>query len=380
MIVRTWVSTMTTLVAVGAVALLLVVLTLAQARPTPVAAHPSPTPSPSPAPTAKPLPVPLEPAAQVVEIDAVDPSTGFALLCTHPGGGQCRYWVTVTSDGGNTWSKPVKVGPQVTTGESGHHIHFFDAEDGFVYGNQEAYVTHDGGKTWQNTGLKFLEVVAVVGRTPWAWVVTYPCAKGTVPPCAYVASLTSDGGRTWARHVDLGSLSPRFAVAFGDGGLALSGYGGGDVFIIPPGAAQVRYVAGACPGETSEVYMASPDGTEVWEACSAKFPDDTPQTLYVSENGGVTWQKRLLPDGLGPQAFLTSTAPGSGVLVSSSSPVEMTTDGGRSWQPLSTEPGFDWIDLTSATGGWAAKPDGSIWVSADGGRTWTEVAVPQLQA
>ena len=375
---RAWVSTITTLVAVGAVAALLIVLTVAGAGARSVAAHPTPTPSPESTPTEKPKPSPPV-AAEIVEIDFIDSATGFALLCTHPGGGQCQYWVAGTVDGAASWSRPVKVGRQVTTGESGHHLHFVDADDGFMYGNQEAYVTHDAGKTWHGTGLKFLEVVTVVGRTPWAWVVTYPCAKGSTPPCSYRAYLTSDGGRTWTRQVDLGNLSPRFAVPFGAGGLALSGDGGGDVFVIAPAAAQGRYAVGACPGETNTVYMATPDGTELWEMCTAAFPDNTPKTLFVSEDGSATWQKRSLPAGLGEQSDLVSTAPGVAVLVSSASPVESTSDGGRSWQTLGAAEGFEWIEFTSRYDAWAATGDGSIWLSADGGKTWTEATTPSLQ-
>ena len=52
-------------------------------------------------------------------------------------------------------------------------------------------------------------------------------------------------------------------------------------------------------GDTAAAYAATADGRELWEACSAPFPDFTPKTLFVSENGGATWTERKVPAGLG---------------------------------------------------------------------------------
>ena len=319
----------------------------------------------------------------LVEADPLDASAGWALLCTlPPSGGQCESWVSSTSDGGSTWSTPTKVGPQPvpTGGDSGHHIHFVDRSNGFVYGSANtAFVTHDGGRTWAGTDLHFLEVVAVVGQSPWTWAITYPCGKGTSPTCPFEIYLSRDGGRIWAESWALpGNLEPQQAVAFGEGGLLVSGRGSGDMFMTADSGSHWTTLAGRCSADTYANYVATSDGTELWHACGGAFPDLAPRTLFVSEDGGATWAQRSMVASPGPStlgiptpAVLVSRERGTALLAMDQSPMMVSRDSGKSWAPTTKAQGFKSVAYASAAIVWAVYTNGAIWISTDGGSGWS---------
>jgi len=361
-----WAAAVAVLLAVAIVAGLLAAGALRHARFNPV-----PAVSPRANPTA-----PANPSGlRLVEVDAVGGSV-FTLRCGTPSnGGQCQFWVSWTSDGGATWSAPVSVGPPMAPGEgdSGHHIHFVDRTNGFVYGNGTAFVTHDGGRTWRDSGLHFLEMVGAVGQAPWTWAVTYPCTKGTA--CAFKAYLSHDAGRTWPQSWDLpGNISPARVIAFGDGGLLISDSGAGDMYLTLDGGSHWTNVAGRCSASAAAAYAATSNGREFIEMCSADFPDRTAKSLFVSEDGGATWAKRAIPAGAGEMYDLVSPAPGTVLLAASLIPIMVTHDGGASWLPVTSRSSFGRLEFASATDGWAVGLDGSIWATTDGGQTWTQLA------
>ena len=331
-------------------------------------------PGPSPKPT-----VPATPGdMNLIEIDAVDSANAFALLATliQPNN-RPQFWFSRTTDGGAHWSKPAQVGPHLANGEgdSGHHIHFVDRENGFIYGNSTAFVTHDGGRSWKDSGLHFLEMVVAAGRSPWTWAVIYPCAKGV--QCPYKVYLSKDGGRTWPQSWDLpDGIDFRFVTAFGDGGLLIPEPGIGNLFLTTDGGVSWKSVQGRCSGDTAAAYAATADGRELWEACSASFLDFTPKTLFVSENGGATWVQKKLPAGLGRAADLVSPTPGTAFLVSDQGAVFITTDEGASWTPIPGASSFVWLTFTSPSEGWALSANRTIWVTTDGGRTWVGLGRP----
>jgi photosystem II stability/assembly factor-like uncharacterized protein len=311
----------------------------------------------------------------LIEIDAVDATSAFALFWKPPAGsGTETFWFTKTTDGGAHWSAPMKVG-QLAPGEgdSGHHIHFTDGNNGIFYGGNTASVTHDGGRTWHNSGLKFLELVVATGRAPSMWVITYPCAKGTTPVCAYKVYLSKDGGRTWPQSWDLpGPLQPRFAITFGDGGLVITSNATGDMFVTTDGGLDWSTVHGRCAGATAAAYTATANGRELWQLCTGTFPNFAPGSLFVSENGGATWSKRTLPQA-GSLSELYSPAAGTAFLLTAKTAMQVTRDAGRSWKAVNAASVYAQIIFTSATEAWAVQVDGSIWSTGDGGLTWTRL-------
>ncbi len=327
-------------------------------------------------PKASPTPVAAG-ATSVVEVSAIDQSTVLELLETVTNN-RPRFWFTKSTDGGAHWTAPMQVGPQLSPGEgdSGHHIYFVDADNGFIYGNSTAFVTHDGGRTWKSIGLKFLEVDAVRGTPQATWVVTYPCEKGVV--CAFKLYLSRDEGRTWAQSWDLPTdVSPGFVAAFGTEGLVLTGPGVGDMYITADGGQTWQTVGGRCLGTTSAAYTTTSDGRELWQACGAAFPDFAPKTLFVSEDGGATWAKRVLPAVPGQVAFersvgFVSPSPATAFLVTDGIPIEATHDAGKTWKAMTSSSTFEWISFTSPTDGWALQFGRVLWLTTDGGKTWAQ--------
>jgi photosystem II stability/assembly factor-like uncharacterized protein len=345
---------------------------------------PSPNPSPTPTPVActpgTPSSTPGPPAApasgvSVVEVDPVDSSTGYALMAgTLASGGWREFLFSATRDGGATWSTPVQVGTPLPQGmgDSGEHIHFADCNDGFVYGNTAAYVTHDGGQTWQDAGFNALEVIGVVGDYSWTWAVLYPCAKGIV--CPYQVRRSNDGGRTWNETLPLpGQLQPVQVVATPYGGVLISGNGTGDMYVTADGGVIWTTVAGRCSPDSGMAYVATADGFALWEMCSGAFPDFAPRSVYYTKNQGSIWAQGTAVAAAGSPAQLVSPTSGKAVLATSSTPIEVSVDQGRSWTPVTQAAGFSALVLAPSGYAWAVSASGAIWASADGGSTWTEL-------
>ena len=334
-------------------------------------------PTPSSTPITKP-PVPPAGAHPAVEVDFLNASTGFALLCTYPNGGQCQYWVTTTTDAGSTWSKPVKVGQQVTTGDSGHHIHFANAKDGIMYGNSSAFVTHDGARTWKALNMKFLEIVSVSGSSP-LWMVLYPCNKGVV--CPYQVFKSNDGARTWAQAAALPvpqAFSPDSVVAFGNNGLLMSGFGSGDMLITRDGGVTWTPIPGQCRPDTLGNLVGTADGAEIWQMCTPLPPDPAVSTLpwtntvAYTQDGGAHWISRDAPAG----NFQAIAVFGFGRVIEATNTagLRVTHDGGHTWTQVANNPeqpgvvALSWLDDGEA---WAVDVTGAIWTTTDFGTTWS---------
>jgi hypothetical protein len=112
--------------------------------------HPMPAASPTPPLiSVVPTPTPAPAGLFVIDQDMLDASTTWLLVsdCPLRANPTCHNAVVGTTDGGQTWSSPVQVGPPVlvTDGGAPRSIRFVSKQDGFVYGGAGAYVTHDGG-------------------------------------------------------------------------------------------------------------------------------------------------------------------------------------------------------------------------------------------
>jgi photosystem II stability/assembly factor-like uncharacterized protein len=350
---------------------------------TPPAAKPSPSPS-APVQT-----TPVPPTGFVVlDADLVDASNGSVLFtnCIQPMTGQCKYFVATTADGGQTWSKPVQVGPgfDPTNGDAPRHVHFINLRDGIVFGGTETYLTHDGGRTWTGLGLQQTFFSYVGGSSQRLWTVTWPCAKAA--PCQFQVRSSVDAGRKWSAPDALPSgFTPYDVVSFGNQGLLISSEPIGDMELTTDGGATWKLIPSRCTGNLLQSVVATSDGRELWELC-LRYPDlntsQSTKTLFMSEDGGTSWSKHALAPvsadqaASGYQMILLNQGPGSAVMATNMSTVSVTHDSGKTWANAGglDGSGFQAVKFADASNGWAIDNNKNIWITRDGGDSWQQMA------
>jgi photosystem II stability/assembly factor-like uncharacterized protein len=316
---------------------------------------------------------------QLVDADLIDSKHGWVLIAVCDQNGPCKFVVEATLDGGRTWGDPVDTGPH-TGGfgaDSPRHIHFANANDGFVYGLGIAFVTHDGGRTWNQLAGTASELVAITGSTT-VWAVLQQCSGGG--QCLFGVMASSDYGRHWSNSSPLPrGFQPSQAIAFGSQGLLLAGPGAGDMAITTDGGRTWRSVPGRCSAGSVGNYVTTLDGLELWQMCNVA---STPLVLrlFTSEDSGKTWAESPAVPGngqlpsLGVQSIaLVSTGPGSALFSIGQLPLELTTDGGRSWTAVTSGAYWTLIVFGTPTDGWLVHAGGVIWATHDGGLTWAKL-------
>jgi photosystem II stability/assembly factor-like uncharacterized protein len=339
----------------------------------------------------KPSPVPSAPSQPVASgddmfIDAspINALTGWVLLsnCIQPMTGPCHYAVVATSDGGRTWSKAAQVGPSVDVSDSGipRKLTFINTKDGFFYGSTSAFATHDGGRTWTPLDLQASWFAEIKGRGTTAWVISYPCAKGTL--CPYEVRLSADAGRTWsAPHPLPMGFSPEDVVAIADTGLLVSSVPTGDMELTLDRGMTWTSIATHCPSTTFRSVVTTTDGNELWELCQGTSQVGSSK-LFVSADSGKSWSlgtgrlpgfenKPPIYNSPDYSTMLVSSLPGTAVMASNQTTIAITHDGGRTWNYVG-EPGllFQSVSFANATDGWAVDNSSNVWTTSDGGNHW----------
>lgn len=388
----------------------------------PTALSPTPTPI-SPAATSTPLPtsptatssstevIQHFPAGQdftVTTIDMVDSSKGWAI----GGFGSVGDHILTTSDGGSTWKDVTP--PQPLTADNSQQVadaFFHDANTAWVtYGFNVGYPvptqpviwrTTDGGADWtasQPLDVTNLAEIYSPSNLQFAtdqagWLLVH---VGVGMMHDYVVIYrTSDGGSTWQRILD----------PFTDGGIQ-SCSKSAMLFTDPTHG----WLTGDCQGVKAGVLLFnSTDGGSTWaevtlpdpqdsaglftdmnNACGSYSPyffsndlgylsvqctDYTSQQavkhyfFYSTQDGGKTWSGASYP---GASIYFFSKDTGWALATK----IQLTTDGGKTWKPISDVTWSPQMDFISEQIGWAvARSPSAIALvkSVDGGATWSEV-------
>ena len=319
--------------------------------------------------------------------DASDASHGWALVtnCVQPMQGRCQYAVQSTSDAGRTWTRPVHVGGDFDpgNGDAPRRVLFINPSDGFVFGGQGVYVTHDAGRTWSALSLNAAFAGDLAGRGQFVTVTAYPCAKGVV--CPYQVLSSTDGGRTWSqpRSLPVG-FEPDHGVAFSDTGEILWGQFSGAMEVTRDAGAAWRSINTPCAtGSILNVAFATPDGTELWEVC-LHYPSpadavSSRREMFVSEDSGADWVSlpiKPVPTeqaSVGFYMIAASSRPASLVVASNQTSMMITHDGGATWKNVGPDNlGFHSIRFVNDRVGVAIDTAHGMWITNDGGDQWTE--------
>jgi photosystem II stability/assembly factor-like uncharacterized protein len=234
-----------------------------------------------------------------------------------------------------------------------------------------AYVTSDGGRTWQQSA-----PIALTFKTGVGLGVKLDFVD---PQDGWMLVGASSAGDFWPDPV---YLTESFLLATTDGGATW----GQVTRWSSPGASAPSQ--GSCkPGPAVDVMFASTSTgyASVW--CNAVG------SLLVTRDGGATWMAQRFPAGSGTTCPCQPSLPhffdAHNGVIQIGSTMMSTSDGGQTWQALPALPGrgfqfalsyvdaTDWWDLPTAPG-WEKGVPGTptnfeLYHTTDGGHSWTPV-------
>lgn len=307
-----------------------------------------------------------------------------------------------TTDGGNHWQDvtPSSIKGQVHDPLSGSFLTAALAWLEASPGPTIVWRTTDGGQTWQSTEVQ----TALVGQITFidpqnGWLVaSHGVAAGSEDIEIF---RTTDGGITW-RQIE--NDSPVATPT--PGALPFSGDKGGVSFLN----ASTGWAVGSEPTPNFVWLYVTHDGGFTWQHQTLPLPPGmtnaffTPELptffdahtgvlpllvqgdhsyldVYVTHDGGATWQGTTLVQG---NAQIVNFADANHGWATDGTALISTSDGGQHWTLLPASSAFQGVtslNFVSSTTGWAISepPSGvlALLKTTDGGHTWA-VVTPTL--
>lgn len=310
--------------------------------------------------------LPQELSGQHFEAYAFDAGMAFILPLTAQAGFFQPFFYR-TLDGGVTWQRstwpPL---PTPTAGTSGGPLldwSFVNHLQGWVsvmrmpccggdtrgvtlaqWGGQTLYHTTDGGLTWRQVArfsFKYLAGDLTFATAQTGWITTLvddPAHTALEDPLAFPTALyvTHDGGKTWHQQVLAAPLQ----------GTSAPGYGNLTFFSATRGYL-INQVS-TSNGHSQDFLYLTQDGGTTWQIRGPALPtfgmrvlNDrylfSSTTLFALVNGAWVAISNPPPGGGNTRVeFLSSL---TGIALASTGDVYSTSDGGKTWQKISTLPG-----------------------------------------
>jgi hypothetical protein len=308
------------------------------------AASPSPTAAPASSPPAS-----VRPGFAASDVTFVSTQLGWVL-----GSGQL-----LTSDDGATSWTALPAPPAGVT-----HLRFANSSDGYAWSTNGAlWLTTDGAASWQPGRLG--QVIALETASGWVWALAGPQPY----PDVWRAPV---GSTNWT---NLGYTPDRTAtlVVHGPTAYVVGQEGAGPIapsVEVYTGTQAGRHEAVPCPASQPVPYAelgASTDGSLVI-VCDVQAQSQY-ELAYVSADGGSSWTAVTAPPAWsdGVTAITGKRFSWNGnVLVSS----------GGAWTTALAGPsgGFSLVGFETDQQGVALATDGALWITRDGGSTWSRVS------
>ncbi len=317
--------------------------------PAPAAASAAASPLPTLMPSSSPQ-VPVRPSFAASDVSFVSTQRGWVL-----GSGQ----LLTTDDGARSWAALPAPPAGVT------HLRFATSSDGYAWSTDGVlWLTTDGAASWQPGRLG--QVLSLEAASGWVWAIAGPQPY----PDVWRAPV---GSTAWT---NLGPTPDRSATLLVHGPTAyLVGQEGAGP--IPPsvevytGTQAGRHLAVPCPASLPVPYAvlgASTDGSLVL-ICDVQGESAQYDLAYVSTDGGSSWTAITAPP-VWPDGVTAIT----GKRFSWNSDVLVSSRG--AWTVALAEPpgGFSLVGFETDQQGVALATDGALWITRDGGSTWSRVS------
>jgi len=324
----------------------------------PVTASPSAAAATSPPASASPSTRAAGPI-DVADVSFVSADQGWAL-----GTGE----LVTTTDGGVSWTRL----PGPPAGAA--HIRFASPEVGYAWSTAGSlWNTTDGGASWQPGGLT--QVLSLETAAGWVWSIAGPQPY----PNIWRAPV---GSHAWT---NLGPTPDRSATltVHSDVAYVVGQQGAGpitpslDVFA---GTHPVRHESLPC-GQGQTYVPFAPLGTStdglVYLVCDVMNNQPSPpaqtQLAYESGNDGISWSADNPPPPQPPQG-VTAVVGGRFAWNSGPDLYQLTAHG---WQVSLTDRGhgFSLVGFETNTQGVALGTNGYLWITRNGGISWSRVTV-----
>jgi photosystem II stability/assembly factor-like uncharacterized protein len=327
--------------------------------------------------------------------------------------GSASGGVWMSQDGGTNFKpvfdkQPVKSIGAVAIDPSNAHVMWVGTGESWTRNSVSVgdgvYKSTDGGETWTHMGLPTTERISRIMVNPRNGNVVYVCAPGALWSDSSDRGLykTSDGGRTWSqilKGVNLSTGCSSVAMDPANPEHLLAGLwdfrrkpyefrSGGDGPDKPSGS---RFAESRDGGKTwTDLSIQNRKGLPAypWGRLEIAYAPSNPKRVYafienvrpalfVSEDGGQTWQERDRSQGMVWRPFyfgrlvVDPKEPnrlfkmGLGLIVSD--------DGGKSFASASGGSHGDWHDVwidPTNTKYIVGGDDGGLWYSYDGGNKW----------